>query len=256
MPTDGTLFLENLPRSKQYLLTFLSIFFSLGAVLSSIISYFFLPGRSCRQFDGCDIAGAENDGWRRVLLVLGSVVCKRGAISGGLVLTGTESHLRLRSLGALPPSRVAPVSRIHWSSAGGLIGFEAHCPIQRAVVRHSTCRRTGHRPYRGGYCRRCLSFGARFQGMATGREESSTAILRYWRRCSGHIASEFRESVRFRGCWIAPTSSEVAFAFRVGIGHRSGSYRGGGYLRNILPGRRWYRSGLRRRAGWSDENFR
>lgn len=74
MPTDGTLFLENLPHSKQYLLTLLSVFFSLGAVLSSVISYTFLPGASCAQFEGCDIAGKANDGWRRVLFVLGLVV--------------------------------------------------------------------------------------------------------------------------------------------------------------------------------------
>jgi hypothetical protein len=74
MPTDGTLFLENLPYSKQYLLTLLSVFFSLGAVLSSTVSYIFLPGASCRVFEGCDIAGKGNDGWRKVLLVLGLFV--------------------------------------------------------------------------------------------------------------------------------------------------------------------------------------
>jgi hypothetical protein len=74
MPTDGTLFLENLPYSKQYLLTLLSVFFSLGAVLSSTVSYIFLPGASCRVFEGCDIAGKANDGWRKVLLVLGLFV--------------------------------------------------------------------------------------------------------------------------------------------------------------------------------------
>jgi hypothetical protein len=74
MPTDGTLFLENLPYSKQYLLTLLSVFFSLGAVLSSTVSYIFLPGSSCAEFDGCDIAGKANDGWRSVLFVLGLFV--------------------------------------------------------------------------------------------------------------------------------------------------------------------------------------
>jgi hypothetical protein len=76
MPTDGTLFLENLPYSKQYLLTLLSVFFSLGAVLSSTVSYIFLPGASCRAFEGCDIAGKANDGWRKVLLVLGLFVSR------------------------------------------------------------------------------------------------------------------------------------------------------------------------------------
>lgn len=71
MPTDGTLFLENLPHSKQYLLTLLSVFFSFGAVLSSVISLVFLPGASCGTYDGCGIDEHENDGWRRVLFVLG-----------------------------------------------------------------------------------------------------------------------------------------------------------------------------------------
>ncbi|WVW78971.1 hypothetical protein I302_100934 [Kwoniella bestiolae CBS 10118] len=71
MPTDGTLFLENLPHSKQYLLTLLSVFFSLGAVLSSVVSLVFLPGHSCKSFDGCDIPKGENEGWRRVMFVLG-----------------------------------------------------------------------------------------------------------------------------------------------------------------------------------------
>ncbi|WVQ97518.1 hypothetical protein IAU59_004632 [Kwoniella sp. CBS 9459] len=71
MPTDGTLFLENLPHSKQYLLTLLSVFFSLGAVLSSVVSLIFLPGRSCSKFEGCDIAAGENEGWRRVMFALG-----------------------------------------------------------------------------------------------------------------------------------------------------------------------------------------
>lgn len=74
MPTDGTLFLENLPHSKQYLLTLLSVFFSFGAVLSSVISLVFLPGASCGTYDVCGIDEHENDGWRRVLFVLGLFV--------------------------------------------------------------------------------------------------------------------------------------------------------------------------------------
>ncbi|KAK4685766.1 hypothetical protein P7C73_g4374, partial [Tremellales sp. Uapishka_1] len=73
MPTDGTLFLENLPHSKQYLLTLLSVFFSLGAVLSSVVSFIFLPGASCSKFEGCDVEGKANDGWRWVLFVLGLI---------------------------------------------------------------------------------------------------------------------------------------------------------------------------------------
>ena len=37
MPTDGTLFMENIPRRKQHLLIALSVFFSFGAVLSAVV---------------------------------------------------------------------------------------------------------------------------------------------------------------------------------------------------------------------------
>lgn len=86
MPTDGTLFLENLPHSKQYLLTLLSVFFSLGAVLSSVVSYFYLPGASCFQFEGCDVEGGGNDGWKRVLFVLGIFVRRRYSLHEHSVL--------------------------------------------------------------------------------------------------------------------------------------------------------------------------
>ncbi|GAB1517266.1 hypothetical protein RhiTH_000310 [Rhizoctonia solani] len=49
MPTDGTLFLENVPKKKQYLLTALSVFFSLGAVVSAIIAIIIIPGNSCPE---------------------------------------------------------------------------------------------------------------------------------------------------------------------------------------------------------------
>lgn len=43
MPTDGTVFLENLPVRKQYLLTALSVFFSAGSVFSALIAILVLP---------------------------------------------------------------------------------------------------------------------------------------------------------------------------------------------------------------------
>ncbi|KAL1408359.1 hypothetical protein Q8F55_005168 [Vanrija albida] len=73
MPTDGTLFIENLPHSKQYLLTLLSLFFSFGAVVSSLIGYALLPGASCIAHEGCDIKAGDNNGWRHVLLGLGCI---------------------------------------------------------------------------------------------------------------------------------------------------------------------------------------
>ncbi|KAF8610322.1 MFS general substrate transporter [Ceratobasidium sp. AG-I] len=49
MPTDGTLFLENVPKKKQYLLTALSLFFSMGAVVSAIIAIIIIPNNSCPE---------------------------------------------------------------------------------------------------------------------------------------------------------------------------------------------------------------
>jgi hypothetical protein len=107
MPTDGTLFLENVPRKKQYLLTALSVFFSLGAVVSAIIAIIIIPGNSCPEVPTtapenststsfvklvralvsraatpseentpqlCDVA-TQNRGWKYLLGLLGIIVC-------------------------------------------------------------------------------------------------------------------------------------------------------------------------------------
>ncbi|CAG8483346.1 8940_t:CDS:10 [Ambispora gerdemannii] len=76
MPVDGALFLEFIPKENQYLLTFLSVFFSFGAVLSSSIAYVILPPYSCPEISGkpgdCDI-NTQNNGWRYMLAILGSL---------------------------------------------------------------------------------------------------------------------------------------------------------------------------------------
>ncbi|KAG8768990.1 hypothetical protein FRC12_005235, partial [Ceratobasidium sp. 428] len=107
MPTDGTLFLENIPQRKQYLLTGLSLFFSLGAVVNAIIAILVIPGNSCPEVvevasrssstsflgiaralassnsknvtqDGatkaptCDVA-TQNRGWKYQLAILGII---------------------------------------------------------------------------------------------------------------------------------------------------------------------------------------
>lgn len=68
MPTDGTVFLENLPEEHHYLLTALSVFFSLGSILTSTLAVAIVPSRSCpegRQAP-CDVA-TQNTGWRLLL---------------------------------------------------------------------------------------------------------------------------------------------------------------------------------------------
>ncbi|PKK64041.1 MFS general substrate transporter [Rhizophagus irregularis] len=71
MPVDGALFLEFIPKEHQYLLTFMSVFFSFGAVLSSVLAYFILPPNSCTE-DDCNVF-EENNGWRYMLAILGSL---------------------------------------------------------------------------------------------------------------------------------------------------------------------------------------
>ncbi|KAI7859376.1 major facilitator superfamily domain-containing protein [Circinella umbellata] len=72
MPTDGALYLEFLPKKYHYLLTFMSVFFSLGAVLASMLGYAILPYASCPEPTAtdptpmCDVS-AQNNGWRYML---------------------------------------------------------------------------------------------------------------------------------------------------------------------------------------------
>ncbi|KAF9177669.1 hypothetical protein BGZ51_008469 [Haplosporangium sp. Z 767] len=70
MPVDGALFLEFTPKKNQYLLTFLSIFFSFGAVAASLLGYVLLPPYSCEApvVDGC-----QENGWRYMLMALGGL---------------------------------------------------------------------------------------------------------------------------------------------------------------------------------------
>lgn len=69
----GALYLEFLPKEYHYLLTFMSVFFSFGAVLASILGYTILPYTSCPEptadnpNPSCDVA-TQNAGWR-ILLV-------------------------------------------------------------------------------------------------------------------------------------------------------------------------------------------
>ncbi|GAN00969.1 MFS general substrate transporter [Mucor ambiguus] len=71
MPTDGALYLEFLPKEYHYLLTFMSVFFSFGAVLASVIGYLILPKWSCPEttLEPCDMH-TQNNGWRIMLFTV------------------------------------------------------------------------------------------------------------------------------------------------------------------------------------------
>ncbi|KAF5377815.1 hypothetical protein D9615_006670 [Tricholomella constricta] len=72
MPTDGTLLLEHMPKSKQYLVTALSVFFSVGAVLAAIVALMVIPQNSCLPHQPCN-ADTDNQGWRYLLTALGLI---------------------------------------------------------------------------------------------------------------------------------------------------------------------------------------
>ncbi|EGG10311.1 uncharacterized protein MELLADRAFT_115563 [Melampsora larici-populina 98AG31] len=77
MPTDGMLFLENIPKTRHYLLTALSFFFSIGAVIASVLGLVFLPGQSCHEPAPNETLlcnpELENRGWRHLLIALGVI---------------------------------------------------------------------------------------------------------------------------------------------------------------------------------------
>lgn len=74
----GALYLEFLPKEYHYLLTFMSVFFSFGAVLASILGYIILPSTSCPEptidvpSPTCDMA-TQNYGWRIMLFSVGII---------------------------------------------------------------------------------------------------------------------------------------------------------------------------------------
>jgi MFS family permease len=75
VPVDSSIILEFLPSKHHYLVTSLSVFFNLGAVLASFFAYIILPSYSCPDIpsdgsvDTCDIS-VDNNGWRYLLIVL------------------------------------------------------------------------------------------------------------------------------------------------------------------------------------------
>jgi MFS family permease len=74
MPTDGTLILEQLPNNKKYLVTALTVFFSIGAVFAAVVALIIIPRYTCFAAD-CDVA-KDNLGWKYLLVSLCVIVCR------------------------------------------------------------------------------------------------------------------------------------------------------------------------------------
>ncbi|KAF8840640.1 MFS general substrate transporter [Paxillus ammoniavirescens] len=71
MPVDSAVFLDFVPGSHQYLLTILSIWWSFGQLLSSLIAWPLIANFSCPSADECE--RSNNMGWRYLLFALGGL---------------------------------------------------------------------------------------------------------------------------------------------------------------------------------------
>ncbi|KAG1750418.1 major facilitator superfamily domain-containing protein [Suillus paluster] len=78
MPVDSAVFLDFVPGSHQYLLTILSIWWSLGQLLSSLVAWPLIANYSCASASDC--TKSNNMGWRYLLLILGGITLSLWAL--------------------------------------------------------------------------------------------------------------------------------------------------------------------------------
>ncbi|KAJ3066545.1 hypothetical protein HK102_007629, partial [Quaeritorhiza haematococci] len=75
LPVDGALFLEFVPRSRQNLLTLLSVFWPFGTLVASVAGWALIPRFGCDpniEWSAESGKTCSNPGWRYVLAVLGA----------------------------------------------------------------------------------------------------------------------------------------------------------------------------------------
>ncbi|KII90256.1 hypothetical protein PLICRDRAFT_40461 [Plicaturopsis crispa FD-325 SS-3] len=72
MPVDSAVFLDSIPPSHQYLLTVLSIMWSLGQLVASLIAWPLIANFSCAE-TAATCTRKENMGWRYLIFTLGGI---------------------------------------------------------------------------------------------------------------------------------------------------------------------------------------
>ncbi|TPX06707.1 uncharacterized protein E0L32_002203 [Thyridium curvatum] len=72
LPVDSAIFLEFLPQSHQFLLTILSLDWSLAQVIATLVAWPLLGNLTCQQTDKNCTKG-ENMGWRYFLIAMGGL---------------------------------------------------------------------------------------------------------------------------------------------------------------------------------------
>lgn len=71
LPVDSAIFLESLPRGKKWLLTVMSAWWSLGQLVTALLSWALIPKYSCEEATDC--LYQDNKGWRYFLFTLGGL---------------------------------------------------------------------------------------------------------------------------------------------------------------------------------------
>ncbi|KAL1662341.1 major facilitator superfamily domain-containing protein [Schizophyllum commune] len=71
MPVDSALFLDLVPGTHQYLLTVMTVFWSLGQLFASMIAWPLIANFSCSTSSTTTCTRASNMGWRYLLFTLG-----------------------------------------------------------------------------------------------------------------------------------------------------------------------------------------
>ncbi|OJA13521.1 hypothetical protein AZE42_10523 [Rhizopogon vesiculosus] len=77
LPVDSTIFLDFVPASHQYLLTTLSIWWSVGQLIPSLVAWPLITNYSCATASDC--TKSSNMGWRYLLFILGGITLLLGA---------------------------------------------------------------------------------------------------------------------------------------------------------------------------------
>ncbi|KZV77367.1 MFS general substrate transporter [Peniophora sp. CONT] len=72
LPVDGAIFLEVIPKSYQWLLTLLSIWWALGQLFASLIAWPLINNFSCAS-DADSCLKADNMGWRYTVYICGGI---------------------------------------------------------------------------------------------------------------------------------------------------------------------------------------
>jgi MFS family permease len=74
LPVDGALYLEHIPQSHQWTLTLLSVWWALGQLVASLISWGFIANFSCNpSIPAGQCPKSANMGWRYTLYTLGAL---------------------------------------------------------------------------------------------------------------------------------------------------------------------------------------